>query len=276
MIGSMTSAFLITIGVFCVFGLRPSIVGKRNKVRKKDHFWEYVEELDGRFKCNFCERDFAGGAPRIKSHLAGVKGRDIDICTKVPDDVQAEAYLAIGGHSKKLKITSNSSNVEQSKKMSTSMSNDLHQTTILEMCKKKDKSAVDKLLTQHIILNNISFNVVQTPAFIHFVQGVAEYGHGYKLPSYLTLRTKLIPNSRIEVEEYISNVKKSRVTTGCTLMSDIWSDMKQRAFINIIAYSPGGAVFMCSIDVSQERKTGFFLKQIISAVIEEIGPNHVV
>ncbi|XP_075644255.1 uncharacterized protein LOC142615390 [Castanea sativa] len=59
-------------------------------------------------------------------------------------------------------------------------------------------------------------------------------------------------------------------------MSDIWSDMKQRAFINIIAYSPGGAVFMRSIDVSQERKTGFFLKQIFSAVIEEIGPNHVV
>ncbi|KAL0003982.1 hypothetical protein SO802_011543 [Lithocarpus litseifolius] len=86
-------------------------------VRKKDHFWEYVEELDGRFKCNFCEQDFAGGAPRIKSHLAGVKGRDIDICAKVPDDVQAEAYLAIGGHSKKLKITSNSSNVEQSKKI---------------------------------------------------------------------------------------------------------------------------------------------------------------
>ena len=42
------------------------------------------------------------------------------------------------------------------------------------------------------------------------------------------------------------------------VMSDILSDMKQRAFINIIAYSPGGAIFMRSIDVSQERKTGFF------------------
>ena len=132
------------------------------------------------------------------------------------------------------------------------MSSDLHRTTILEMCKKKDKSAVDKLLTQHVILNNISFNVVQTLAFIRFAQGVgvAEYGHGYKLPYFSTLRTKLIPNSRIEVEEYISDVKKSWVTTGCTLMSDIRSDMKQRAFINIIAYSLGGAVFMRSIDVS--------------------------
>jgi hypothetical protein len=29
-------------------------------VRKKDRFWEYVEELNGHFKCKFCERDFAG------------------------------------------------------------------------------------------------------------------------------------------------------------------------------------------------------------------------
>ena len=99
-------------------------------VRKKDRFWEYVEESNGRFKCNFCERDFAGGAPRIKSHLAGVKGHDIDLCTKVPKDVQAEAYLAIGGPSKKLKSASNLSNAEEIK-TPMSMSNDLPQTTML-------------------------------------------------------------------------------------------------------------------------------------------------
>lgn len=86
------------------------------------------------------------------------------------------------------------------------------------------------------------------------MQGIAAYGPRYKLPSYSTLRIKLIPNSRIEVGEYVSKVKKSWVTTGCTLMSDIWSDMKQRSFTNIIAYSPGEAVFMHSFDVSEEKK----------------------
>ncbi|GMY24592.1 Calmodulin-binding protein [Fagus crenata] len=164
-------------------------------VRKKDRFWEYDEESNGRFKYKFCERDFAGGAPRIKSHLARVKGLDIDLCTEVPKDVQAEAYLAIGGPSKKLKSASNLSNAEEIK-TPTSMSNDLPQTTMLEMCKKKDQSVVDKLLTQHVILNNISFDAIQTLPFIRFVQGVAAYGSGYKVPSYSTLRTKLIPNSR--------------------------------------------------------------------------------
>ena len=71
-------------------------------VRKKDQFWRYVEDLDVRFKCSFCRRDFAGGASRIKFHLAGVKGHAIDICANVPEDVQKEAYLVIGGSNKKV------------------------------------------------------------------------------------------------------------------------------------------------------------------------------
>ena len=59
---------------------------------------------------------------------------------------------------------------------------------------------MDKLLSQHFILNNIPFDVIQTSPFIHFVQGVAAYGSGYEVPSYLTLRTELISNLRIEVE----------------------------------------------------------------------------
>ena len=42
-------------------------------VRKKDKFWEHVEELKGRFKCKFCKHDFSGGITRVKSHLSGSK-----------------------------------------------------------------------------------------------------------------------------------------------------------------------------------------------------------
>ncbi|KAK9997707.1 hypothetical protein SO802_022393 [Lithocarpus litseifolius] len=63
--------------------------------RSKDRFWHYVQDLDGRFKRNFCGHDFAGGAMRIKAHLAGYKGRDIQICEKVTTDVREEACLAI-------------------------------------------------------------------------------------------------------------------------------------------------------------------------------------
>ena len=245
-------------------------------VRKKDRFWSYVEDLDGRFKCNFCQHNFAGGASRIKYHLAGVKGNDVDICTSVPKDVQNEAYLAVGGTNKKLKSASSSSNAKETKTTLCSISKDMCHATNSEMCGKKDKNAVDKLLAQLVTVNNISFDVVQTTSFIRFVQGVAEYGPDYKLPSYLTFQRKLIPDLKVEVEEYIRNVKKSWLVSGCTLMSNIWSDVEHRAFINIIAYSPSGVIFLKSLEVSRDKITTLYIKDIISSVIEEIGSDNVV
>ena len=208
--------------------------------------------------------------------MAGVKGNDVDICTSVPKDVQNEAYLAVGGTNKKLKSASSSSNAKDSKTTLCSISKDMCHATNSEMCGKKDKNAVDKLLAQLVTVNNISFDVVQTTSFIRFVQGVAEYGPDYKLPSYLTFQRKLIPDLKVEVEEYIRNVKKSWWVSGCTLMSNIWSDVEHRAFINIIAYSPSGVIFLKSLEVSRDKITTLYIKDIISSVIEEIGSDNVV
>ncbi|KAL4631820.1 hypothetical protein ACB092_04G005200 [Castanea dentata] len=90
--------------------------------KKRDRFWAYAEELKGHFICNYCKHEFPGGASRIKSHLAGVKGRDIRICDLVPEDVQKEAYEATQGTNKKLKNASISSSDKGSTIPSTSIS----------------------------------------------------------------------------------------------------------------------------------------------------------
>ena len=56
--------------------------------RNLDKFWKYAERLDGLLKCMFCHKYFAGGCARLKSHLSGIKGRDIDTCPLVSKDVQ--------------------------------------------------------------------------------------------------------------------------------------------------------------------------------------------
>ena len=62
--------------------------------RKRDQFWDYAEQrLDGPFKCNFCHGDFAGGATRIKAHLAGVSGHDIVACVAVSQAVLGRVQL---------------------------------------------------------------------------------------------------------------------------------------------------------------------------------------
>ena len=60
--------------------------------RERDQFWAYAEKVNGRFKCIYCKKDFAGGASMIKSHLAGVPGHDIVACNAVPQDVKKKAH----------------------------------------------------------------------------------------------------------------------------------------------------------------------------------------
>jgi disease resistance protein RPS2 len=65
-------------------------------VRRKDSFWKYAKDLEnGRFSCNFCKQDFSGGISRIKLHLSGVRGRDIQICLQVPEAIQLLAQAAL-------------------------------------------------------------------------------------------------------------------------------------------------------------------------------------
>ena len=91
--------------------------------RQRDQFWDYAEKLNDRFKCNYCEQEFSGGALRIKAHLAGVPGHDIVACNAVPQDVQEKAQATqkkrdaqvTQGTNKKLKSVSSSASKSKTK-----------------------------------------------------------------------------------------------------------------------------------------------------------------
>ena len=59
-------------------------------------------------------------------------------------------------------------------------------------------------------------------------------------------------------------------------MSSIWSDLDQRAFIDINANCLSGAIFLKSFEVSKDTITMMCIEDIISSVIEEIGSDNVV
>ena len=82
--------------------------------RQRDQFWDHAKNENGRFKCNYCQQDFPGGASRIKAHLAGIPGHDIKACNAVPQDVQEKAQ-ATQGTNKKLKSVSTSASKSKTK-----------------------------------------------------------------------------------------------------------------------------------------------------------------
>ncbi|XP_042509188.1 uncharacterized protein LOC122084829 [Macadamia integrifolia] len=151
-----------------------------------------------------------------------------------------------------------------------------HQPTMLEMAAKQDKKSLDMLVTDFFVNNNISFNVIQTNSFIEMLRGTCAYGTSYVVPSYSNLRTSLIPGKKAKIMQYVSSIKATWDITGCTIMSDSWTDIKKRSWVNVIAYPPGGAVFLKCIECGINRLTSTFLFNEISDVIEKVGPKNVV
>ncbi|KAL5710007.1 hypothetical protein ACHQM5_020622 [Ranunculus cassubicifolius] len=256
-------------------------------VRQKDKFWEYAEDLKGRFLCKFCQKNYSGGIARVKSHLSRLQGRDIAICNSVPEDVQALALVAVRGKDNPYKkrkaaqaltnIKGNGLDFPTTSSAPDSFPPQKDQASLLhkkdsENSTDKDKETVDRMVAQAFLVNNIAVDVIQSPSFIAMVKSIADFGSGYTLPSCTTLCTKLLMDARKEVDEYVSAVKGSWSLTGCTLMSDTWSNMKDCSFTNVIAYSPKGAVLLKSY-VTDNR---LLLQDILLPIIAEIGSENVV
>ncbi|KAJ4827537.1 hypothetical protein Tsubulata_030880 [Turnera subulata] len=72
--------------------------------RDRDPFWDHVEEVDGRWKCKYCEQRFSlkVSVSRIKSHLSGVSAQGVEVCRNAPAEVHRKAYEAILSKRQKL------------------------------------------------------------------------------------------------------------------------------------------------------------------------------
>lgn len=224
--------------------------------REKDRFWEYVEESDGSFLCEFCKRQFSRvSITRIKSHFAGIGGRNIQICRSVPDDVQLAAYQSITAHE----------TGETNEFHSTSRRKGKRPLQFVEPV--KDKSQVDKMLARFIIANRISLDVLKTPYLIDLLKSMAQLGSSYVLPNLDTLLTQLIPDIYEEAEEHVNNVKKYSTTTGCSLvLSNVVKKSKLES-VNVFAQTPIGLVYVKKIVVPEG---GIAFNDFLDGIFEAI------
>ena len=71
-------------------------------------------------------------------------------------------------------------------------------------------------------------------------------GKGFKCPSMHDLRgsllqkeiVSLLQKEIVSIDEYLKDFKQSWVKTGCTIMSDGWTDQRGRTLINFLVSCP--------------------------------------
>ncbi|XLS52131.1 hypothetical protein HN51_012808, partial [Arachis hypogaea] len=278
-------------------------IAKNTAGNRSDKTWKHGISVDGdakKIKCKYCDKIVTGGVYRLKHHLAGTK-KDVEPCMGVSDEVKKDMFDIVVGLQKNLvkktrefeeKIQSKDEGVEEEgdalvgkkrkgKEIQTPASlfkkrGVSTQTTINSIFKKGLREEACDGIASFIYNNAIPFNVARSEEYHNMFEKVARHGLGFKPPSYDELRGKLlkkkVESTKLTLEEHKAEWKK----TGCTIMTDGWTDKRRRTILNFLVNSPKGTVFLKSINASDICKTAEKIFKMIDEVVEEVGEENVV
>ncbi|GLJ54711.1 hypothetical protein SUGI_1175250 [Cryptomeria japonica] len=215
--------------------------------------WKHVTRNGTHIKCNMCQANIIGTLTRLRDHFLANKGGPgggVQACTGATPELKAilEKELAAStvGKMKKAQkkqriegdISRFTSAMSSSSVQSEAASVPKQSGTLNNFWKPVEKQQVDDAVADLFYTSAIPFNVARNPHFRNAVQKIAEFGKGYTPPGSEAIRTILLQRSKDRVTEKLADVKATWKETGCTILSDGWSDMCQRPLINVLVSCP--------------------------------------
>eukprot|EP01018_Ginkgo_biloba_P013589 Gb_33657 [translate_table: standard] len=108
------------------------------------------------------------------------------------------------------------------------------------------------------------------------VRAINDGPKGYKTPSFEKMRTTLLTKEKSLVEQSIEPIRASWQTTGVSIVTNGWTDARNKPLINVIVVCPKGSMFLNVVDFNGELKDATFIANILIDAIESVGPSNVV
>uniref|UniRef100_A0A0R0K6W7 BED-type domain-containing protein n=1 Tax=Glycine max TaxID=3847 RepID=A0A0R0K6W7_SOYBN len=152
----------------------------------------------------------------------------------------------------------------------------LRQMNIRESMDKNEVLKVHQHIARFWYQAGLSFNLIKLKSFENMVAAIGQYGPHLPIPSYHDIRVPLLKKEVEYTENLMKGHREQWVKYGCTIMSDAWTDRKQRCIINFLINSQAGTMFLKSVDGSDFVKTGEKLFELLDAIVEEVGEENVV
>ena len=280
---------------------------------RKDPAWKYSDEIavpgDGAkkgykyLKCKFCNKEIKGGVKRMKEHLAQTR-KDVAICPNVPLEVKDEMvqYLSKFQDAKLAYQRNFQETVDQGSYFGSGNASNTPSPNVGGSSRgirgpmdrfvedvgdgenvspspthpKEHRNQVCMDIGRLFFENGIPFNVATSPSFANAIRSIGNYGRGFKPPTMYELRTWILKEEVKTTGKIVNDIKVTWKETGISLLSDGWSDMRNRSLINFLVNNRHGTIFLKTIDVSDCVKNAPKLFELLDQVIEEIGENIVV
>lgn len=257
--------------------------------------------------CKFCSKTITGGVLRVKCHLAG-NHINAAPCEKVPDEVKYEmqAYLKESENSKQLAKRKFDEMVDNGSYYGHSgggtgtggMSNTMEVVSdrgvrgpmdrfvgvekdngdgkMTPAIAKEHRNQVCLDIGRFFYENGIPFNCARSPSYFNMLRSVGNFGRGLKPPTMHELRTWVLDEEVKTTSGIVDEIKSTWRKTGVSILSDGWSDMRNRSLINFLVNNPHGTVFLKTIDASDCVKDAQKLFELLDGIVEEIGEDIVV
>ncbi|XP_039855193.1 uncharacterized protein LOC120713269 [Panicum virgatum] len=150
------------------------------------------------------------------------------------------------------------------------------QTSLTTQKREERRDRACEYICQFFYEASIPHNTVTLPSFDHMLEAIGEFGRGLRGPSPYEMSGPFLQKRKKKVLDGFKNHKESWELTGCTVMTDAWTDRKGRGVMNLVVHSAHGVCFVDSVDYSGERKDGKYIFNLVDNCIEDIGEENVV
>lgn len=243
--------------------------------------WQHVVIVEDKDKgspkvqCLYCDKQFVGGAVRIREHLHGEKNAMIKPCEKVPEAVIEEMKQLAKAKNDEKTAKRKREALEKATCSKVSKMQGGSQQSLPAML--NNKQTVDEAVARFFYSVGVPFSVASKKHFKEAMTAVSKFGPGYTPPSEFSLRTSLLKKELKNIECEVQSVVLNDVAvTGATLVSDGWSNVRNKPLINYILVCPKGEVFLDSTDTSGEEKSSQYIADEIIKRITTAGPSNVI
>jgi len=108
------------------------------------------------------------------------------------------------------------------------------------------------------------------------IDAVTIAGPGFKAPTSESLKTDMLLESVDDINLALVDFKSSWADTGCTIMSDGWTDQRNRTLINFLVSCPKGTMFLKLVDASDKIKSAQLICEMMEEIVEEVGEQNIV
>jgi hypothetical protein len=122
----------------------------------------------------------------------------------------------------------------------------------------------------------IAHNTVTLPSFGHMLEAIGAFGRGLRGPSAYEMSGPFLKRAKQKVLDRFKNHQESWQLTGCSVMTDAWTDRKGRGVMNLVVHSAHGVCFLDSVDCSAVKKDGKYVFDLVDRCIQGIGEENVV